>query len=122
MGEDLDQVPIRSTAEYRAAQSDEMFLSCLRTQEAAMDAQFGVYDAPQVRDMMFTGESLLPVEGRLLELYDRDRAAWSRAGSLHRTMRFVYYFGRCFGVRSTGRGWRLQPSRTERSDDRCGRR
>lgn len=45
---------------------------------------------------MFTKDGLANAEGKLIELYDSNRAAYDGEGNVHWTMRYVYYVGETF--------------------------
>lgn len=96
MGSRFDYVPIQLSRAFREAQSDTNFQSWLKMQDAAVQIEFPIYDLPEIRDQMFTKDSLATVEAKLLELYTNERAAYSDDDSIHRTMRYVYYVGETF--------------------------
>lgn len=96
VGSTFDYVPVRLTKAFREAQADEKFQGWLRMQEAAMDIEFPIEDLPEIRDIMFTKDSLSVVEAKLIELYPDARAAWAGDENIHRTMRYVYYVGETF--------------------------
>jgi hypothetical protein len=89
-------VPIQLTKEFREAQSDEKFQGWLKMQDAAMGIEFPIYDLPEVRDSMYTKESLAVVEEKLLDLFENAADAFNGAENLHRTMRFAYYIGETY--------------------------
>lgn len=64
-------------------------------QEAVMAIEFPIDDCPEVRDIMFTEDSLSVLEGKLLSLYDSFDAAMD-GRNIHTTMRFVYYIGETY--------------------------
>ncbi|MFA4052603.1 MULTISPECIES: hypothetical protein [Mycobacteroides] len=96
MGEAFDYVPTQLTKAFREAQADEKFQGWLKMQEAVMGIEFPIYDLPEVRDSMFTKDSLAIAEAKLIELYDSNRAAYAGEENVHRTMRYVYYVGETF--------------------------
>lgn len=96
MGKTFDYVPVQLTKAFREAQADEKFQGWLKMQEAAMGIEFPIYDLPEVRDSMFTKDSLATVEAKLTELYDSNQAAYDGEENVHRTMRYVYYIGETF--------------------------
>ncbi|MGY1990402.1 hypothetical protein [Mycolicibacterium fortuitum] len=96
MGSSQDYVPTQLTKAYREAQSDEKFQSWLKMQEAVMEIEFPYHDLPEVRDHMFTKDSLTTIENKLLDLYPNERAAYATPEDVHRTMRYVYYIGETF--------------------------
>lgn len=95
MGNSNDYVPIQLTQAFRQAQSDETFQSWLKMQEAAMGIEFPIYDCPEVRDQMYSKDSLPIVETKLIDLYENHREAFS-PDQVHTTMRYVYYIGETF--------------------------
>lgn len=117
MGSTFDYVPIQLTKAFREAQADEKFQGWLKMQESVMDIEFPIYDLPELRDSMFTKESLAVVETKLTELDDSNPAAYAGEENVHHTMRFVYYIGETFRPlvrRHLGRN--PAPSRYSRTD------
>jgi hypothetical protein len=49
----------------------------LKMQEAVMGIEFPIYDLPEIRDAMFTKESLASIEANLIELYPDEDAAYA---------------------------------------------
>lgn len=96
MGYTRNSVPIQLTRAFREAQSNEQFQGWLKMQEAVMEIEFPYYDLPEIREQMFTKDSLATVEAKLLELYPDKRAAFATTDDVHRTMRYVYYIGETF--------------------------
>ena len=96
MGEASDYVPVALTKAFRDAQTDEKFRGWLKMQEASMGIEFPIYDLPEIRDSMYTKDSLPIVEQKLLDLYQDSRDAFIGEDHLHRTMRFVYYIGETY--------------------------
>jgi hypothetical protein len=96
MGSTFDYVPVRLTKAYREAQADEKFQGWLKMQEAAVDIEFIIEDLPEIRDSMYTEDSLETVEATLIELYPDDRTAYEGDENIHRTMRYVFYIGETF--------------------------
>jgi hypothetical protein len=96
LGKASDYVPIQLTKAFREAQSDEKFQGWLKMQDAVMGIEFPIYDLPEVRDSMYTKESLAIVEEKLLSLYDNSRDAFDGEENVHRTMRFAYYIGETY--------------------------
>ncbi len=96
MGSTFNYVPIQLTKAFRDAQSDEKFQGWLKMQDAAMGIEFPIDDLPEVRNSMFTKDSLALAEAKLTNLYDDNRAAYNGDENVHRTMRFVYYIGETF--------------------------
>lgn len=95
MGTSNDYVPVQLTDAFRQAQSDEKFQGWLKMQEAAMGIEFPIHDCPEIRDQMYTKDSLTVVENKLIELYPNHREAFS-SDNVHTTMRYVYYVGETF--------------------------
>lgn len=91
-----DYVPVALTRAFREAQSDEKFQSWLKMQEASMGIEFPIEDVPEVRDSMFTKDSLAVVESKLLTLYGAAGEAFASEDNVHRTMRYVYYVGETY--------------------------
>lgn len=110
MGEASDYVPMALTKAFRDAQADEKFQGWLKMQDASMGIEFPIYDLPEVRDSMYTKESLAVAEQKLLALYDEHRAAFTGEENLHRTMRFAYYIGETYRQAFEGR-WVAIPTR-----------
>jgi hypothetical protein len=96
MGSTFDYIPVRLTKAYREAQADEKFQGWLKMQEAAVDIEFIIDDLPEVRDRMYTKESLETAEAKLIELYPDEQAAYQGDENIHRTMRYVFYIGETF--------------------------
>ncbi|KHO24670.1 hypothetical protein [Mycolicibacterium setense] len=96
MGSTFDYAPIQLTKAFRDAQDDDKFQGWLKLQDAAMGTEFPIDDLPEVRDSMFTKDSLAVAEAKLTDLYDSNRAAYTGDENVHRTMRFVYYIGETF--------------------------
>ncbi|MCV7100895.1 MULTISPECIES: hypothetical protein [Mycobacterium] len=114
MGKTYDYVPIQLTKAFREAQSDERFQGWLKMQEASMEIEFPIYDLPEIRDSMYTKESLETVEATLMELYPNESAAYAGDENLHRTMRYVYYIGETFRRAFEGTWVALPPSDPKR--------
>lgn len=95
MGKSFDYVPTQLTKAFREAQSNEQFQGWLKMQEAVMEIEFPYYDLPDVRETMFTKDSLAIVEQKLLGLYDNHRSAFA-PDNIHTTMRYAYYVGETF--------------------------
>lgn len=93
MGSKFDYVPVQLTKAFGEAQADETFRSWLKMQEAVLEIEFLIDELPEIRDSMFTEESLTVVEAKLIELYPDERAAYETEDDIHRTMRYVYYIG-----------------------------
>ncbi len=96
MGSRFDYVPVRLTKAYREAQADEKFQGWLKMQEAAVDIEFIIEDLPEVRDTMYTKDSLETAEAKLVELYPDNRTAYHGDENIHRTMRYAFYIGETF--------------------------
>lgn len=96
MGKASDYVPMQLTKAFREAQSDEKFHGWVKMQDAAMGIEFPIYDLPEVRDSMYTKESLAVVEEKLLGLYGTAKDAFDGEENVHRTMRFAYYIGETY--------------------------
>ena len=96
MGYSRQSVPMQLTKAFREAQSDEKFQGWLKMQEAVMEIEFPYYDLPEIRDHMFTKDSLATVENKLLDLYPNEQAAFATSDDVHRTMRYIYYIGDTF--------------------------
>lgn len=96
MGKTFDYVPVRLTEAYQKAQSDEKFHSWLKMQEASMRIEFPIEDLPEIRDSMYSKDSLETVETKLIELYPDNRTANQGDENIHRTMRYVFYVGETF--------------------------
>jgi len=62
-------VPVQLRRAFREAQSGEYFQGWLKMQEAVMEIEFPYEDLPEVRDQMFTRESLDIVEPKLMGLF-----------------------------------------------------
>ena len=92
MGSSNDYVPVQLTEAFRQAQADEKFQSWLKMQEAIMGIEFPIYDCPEIRDQMYSKNSLAVIEGKLMDLYINHRDAFGLA-NVHTTMRYVYYVG-----------------------------
>jgi len=93
MGKSFDYVPVQLTKAFREAQTNEQFLGWLKMQEASMEIEFPYEELPDVRDIMFTKDSLAVVEQKLMELYPDDPSAYANEEAVHRTMRYAYYVG-----------------------------
>ena len=109
MGDISDYIPTQLTNAFREAQTDEKFQGWLKMQEAAMGIEFPIYDLPDIRDNMFTKDSLATIEEKLTELYDSNSAAYTGEENIHRTMRFVYYVGETFRRAFEGRWVAIPP-------------
>lgn len=103
----LDFVPMQLTKAFRQAQSDQQFLGWLKMQEAVMEIEFP-FDVNEVRDQMYTKDSLAVIENRLQDLYPTAAAAFD-ADNVHTTMRYVYYVGETFR-RAFGGTWVALPN------------
>jgi hypothetical protein len=115
MGSNFDYVPVQLTKAFREAQADEQFQSWLKMQEAVMGIEFPINDLPEIRDSMFTKESLVIVEAKLLDLYPDDAAAYATEDDVHRTMRYVYYLGETFRRAFDGT-WVAVPQQNSKND------
>ena len=115
MGSTFDYVPIQLTKAFREAQADEKFQGWLKMQDAVMGIEFPIYDLPEVRDAMFTKESLTIVVAKLIELYPNERAAYATGEDIHRTMRFVFYIGETFRRAFEGT-WVAVPAENAKQD------
>lgn len=94
MGSTHNYIPVRTTRRYREAQTDEKFQGWLKMQSAAMEIVFPIQDVPELRDQMFTPDSLALVESKLLETFSSEEEAFT--GDVSLTMRYVYYVGETF--------------------------
>lgn len=112
MGSTFDYVPVQLTKAFREAQTDENFQGWLKMQEAVMEIEFPIYDLPDIRDQMFTKDSLAIVEAKLVDLYANERAAYASKDDLTLTMRFVYYIGETFR-RALDATWVALPPRNK---------
>lgn len=119
MGKSSDYVPVRLTRAYRDAQENEFFLGWLKMQEAVMNIEFPYFDLPEVKDHMFTGDSLRIVENKLLDLYSDPRVAFAGEENLHRTMRYVYYIGETYRRAFEGT-WVVLPEVETKGKKRAG--
>jgi hypothetical protein len=95
VGKATDYVPTQLSKAFRDAQSNEQFLSWVKMQDAVMDIEFPYEDAPELRDEMFTKDSLGTIEAKLIEKFPNHRVAYD-GNNVHTTMRFVFYVGETF--------------------------
>lgn len=115
MGGTHDYVPIQLTRAFRNAQQNRLFRSWLDMQEAVMAIEFPIDDCPEIRDIMFTEESLSVVEGKLLSLYESFDAATDEQ-NIHTMMRYVYYVGETYRRAFEG-SWAALPRSGGSEDD-----
>jgi hypothetical protein len=96
MGSTFNYIPVQLTKAFREAQADEKFQGWLKMQEAVMGIEFPIYDLPEIRDDMYSKDSLETVEAKLIELYPDNRTAYQGDENVDRTMRYVFYIGETF--------------------------
>lgn len=96
MGMVRDSVPMQLSKVFRKVQHDPNFRGWLKMQEAVMEIEFPYTDLPEVRDQMFTKDSLPVVEQKLLELYPDRRSTLATDSAVHTTMRYAYYIGETY--------------------------
>ncbi|MUM20493.1 hypothetical protein FZI91_02075 [Mycobacterium sp. CBMA271] len=60
-----------------------------------MAIEFPIHDCPEVRDIMYTEESLRVIEDKLLSLYD-NHDVWRDEQNVHTVMRYVFYVGETY--------------------------
>lgn len=107
-------VPIRETSEYRELQKDQMFQSWLRMQDAAMELEFIIYDAPELRGNLYTREGLVIAERKALELFESERSAFTDE-TVTLGMRFVYFIGETIRRATEGTWVALPPNPPRRT-------
>ncbi|MGW4741727.1 hypothetical protein [Nocardia xishanensis] len=89
-------------------QNDEKFQSWLRMQDAAMDIEFSIFDAPEVNGHMYTREGLVIAEQVLLERFPDYRTVFTEENQ-KLGMRFVYFIGETFRRAVEGNWFALPP-------------